>query len=132
MPFCEKEIVTPRASVQLHASSDRILTDDDITPPYPRSELLAFEHEGFFGTLAGSDFASTGVANSLSEEMQADPRRIALRDTVVSGYRSGLAQPLEDPHAPPGSAAAEMGLPLRRGCDALMRLALVLTVNELA
>lgn len=95
-------------------------------------ELVKFESEGFFTTLAGSDFASTGVANSLAEDMQADPRRIAVRDTIASSYRSGLEQPMKDPNAPSEGGEAEAAALLRAGCDALVRLALVLTVNDIA
>ena len=69
--------------------------------------MVKLEAEGFYGTLAGSDFASTGVANKSGAGGQADdgtsagewggglaaddPRRVALRDTLCAGFRRGLA-----------------------------------------
>jgi hypothetical protein len=93
--------------------------------------VLALEAEGFYGTLAGSDFASTGVANRRrrrgsrdSGVEPGDPRRVALRDTLCSGFRCGLAG-LEDPRR--ASFAGR-----KAALDALVKLCLVVTAGDIA
>ena len=91
------------------------------------SAVMALEAEGFYGTLAGSDFASTGVANHSHRAQTAepgDPRRIALRDTLCSGFRKGLAG-ARDPRE-------TSFLQRKTELDALVRLCLVVTAGDIA
>ena len=91
--------------------------------------VMALEAEGFYGTLAGSDFASTGVANrshrAASEGVDpGDPRRVALRDTLCRGFRCGLAGE-KDPQE-------SKFLQRKPELDALVRLCLVVTAGDIA
>mmetsp|Transcript_22366 Transcript_22366/g.26394 ORF Transcript_22366/g.26394 Transcript_22366/m.26394 type:complete len:535 (+) Transcript_22366:62-1666(+) len=81
-------------------------------------DLVRLETEGFYATLAGSDFVSTGVGN-VSDST--DPRRIALRDTVCSGFRTALEND-SDEHA-----LATLSPKAHRACTALVRMALIAT-----
>lgn len=84
-------------------------------------DLMGLERQGFYATLAGSDFASTGVGNTANS---LDPRRIALRDTICAGFNVGVEGGGDE------NVGATVGDPARsRACAALVRLALISTTN---
>jgi len=124
------------------AFTEESYLEEQVREAYPHFEspwgkLCALEAEGFYGTLAGSDFASTGVSNSSGGNQPAcpplapnDPRRVALRDTLCAAFRAGL-EGHPDAHAAAvgegGEEPTEAGLQRRAACDALIHLSLILT-----
>jgi hypothetical protein len=129
--------------------------EEQVKEAYPHFEsawekLCILEAEGFYGTLAGNDFISTGVTNSSSGGGSGgggweggvdqppplapdDPRRVALRDTLCAAFRTGLAG-FPDNHAEAvgGGELTEGSRRRRVACDALIRLSLILTAGVVA
>jgi hypothetical protein len=114
------------APVDLDLAFDRTGYIQELAAPYQGfdsdwPDLMSLEKQGFYATLAGSDFASTGVTNSSNSD---DPRRIALRDTICAGFNVGVEGVSDDYAA--GTIGDASG---SRAFASLVRLALIATTG---